>query len=143
MNYKMMGRFIGQITALEAVFMLPAMLISLCSGEQEALFGFLVTLGALVVVSLVLLLTCRSAGVLFGAKEGLVCVGLSWVTLSLLGCLPFYLSREIPRFIDAFFETVSGFSTFSSAFSGDSEFRVTRTSAIWLMKSSSRSPFIT
>jgi len=121
MNYKMMGRFIGQITALEAVFMIPAMVISLCCGEQNALFGFLVTLGSLVVISLMLLLTCRGGGQLFGAKEGLVCVGLSWVILSLLGCLPFYLSREIPRFMDAFFETVSGFTTTGSSILSDVE----------------------
>ena len=121
MNYKMIGRFIGQLTALEAVFMIPAMVISLCSGESEALFGFLVTLGALVLLSLVLLLSCRQAGQLFGAREGLVCVGLSWVILSLLGCLPFYLSREIPRFIDAFFETVSGFTTTGSSVLSDVE----------------------
>ena len=41
----------------------------------------------------------------------LVCVGVSWIIMSLLGCLPFWLSREIPRFIDAFFEIVSGFTT--------------------------------
>ena len=115
MNYKMMGRFIGQISALEAIFMLPAMLISLFCGESNALFGFLVALAALVVISLVLLLSCRGAGQLFGAREGLVCVGLSWVILSLLGCLPFYLSGEIPSFIDAFFETVSGFTTTDSS----------------------------
>ena len=121
MNYKMIGRFIGQITALEAVFMIPALLISLFCGESAALFGFLVTLGILIAVSLLLLLTCRSAGQLFGAKEGLVCVGLSWVILSLLGCLPFWLSREIPRFIDAFFETVSGFTTTGSSILADVE----------------------
>ena len=121
MNYKMMGRFIGQLTALEAVFMIPAMLISLGYGESEAVYGFLITLGALVALSLALLLSCRNAGQLFGAREGLVCVGLSWVILSLLGCLPFYLSREIPRFMDAFFETVSGFTTTGSSVLSDVE----------------------
>ena len=121
MNYKMIGRFIGQITALEAVFLIPALFISLFSGETAAVFGFLVTLGSLILLSLALLLSCRGAGQLFGAKEGLVCVGLSWVILSLLGCLPFYLSREIPSFIDAFFETVSGFTTTGSSILSDVE----------------------
>ena len=121
MNYKMMGRFIGQITALEAVFMIPAMIISLLYGESNALFGFLIATGAAAVISLVLLLSCRGAAQLFGAREGLVCVGLSWVILSLLGCLPFWLSREIPSFIDAFFETVSGFTTTGSSILSDVE----------------------
>ncbi len=115
MNYKMMGRFIGQIIAIEAAFLLPALLISAFSGETSAVTGFLCTLAIMIVLGALLLLTCRNAPKVFGAREGLVCVGLGWVVLSLLGCLPFYISREIPRFVDAFFETVSGFTTTGSS----------------------------
>ncbi len=115
MNYKMMGRFIGQIIAVEAVFMLPALLISAGCGESGAFKGFLYTLAIMLVLGGLLMLTCRQAGRIFGAREGLVCVGLSWVILSLLGCLPFWFSREIPKFIDAFFEIVSGFTTTGSS----------------------------
>ena len=45
------------------------------------------------------------------ARDGLVCVGLSWIVMSLFGCLPFWLSGEIPSFVDALFEIVSGFTT--------------------------------
>ena len=111
MNVKMMGKFISQMVAIEAVFMVPALIISLCMGEMAAVEGFLLTLGIMVLVSGVLYLSCRKAGRLFGAREGLVCVGFSWIILSLLGCLPFVFSGNIPKFIDAFFETVSGFTT--------------------------------
>ena len=111
MNFKMMGKFISQIIAIEAVFMIPALIISLCYGETAAVNGFVLTLVVMVAVSGVLYLSCRKAGSLFGAREGLVCVGFSWIALSLLGCLPFVISGNIPRFIDAFFETVSGFTT--------------------------------
>ena len=111
MNYKMMGRFIGLIVALEAVFMLPALIISACCGETAAMHGFLCTLAIMLVLGGILLLFCRKAGKLFGAREGLVCVGIGWATLSLLGCLPFWFSREIPHFMDALFESVSGFTT--------------------------------
>ncbi len=111
MNYKMMGKFMGQILMVEGVFMIPAMLISLGCGEYPAMWSFLITIAACAVVSLVLRLACKSAPSAFYAKEGLVCVGLSWIVLSLFGCLPFWLSREIPSFIDAFFEIVSGFTT--------------------------------
>ena len=121
MNYKMMGRFIGQIIAIEALFLLPALGISLYCGEAAAIKGFLYTLLIMVGLAGFLLLTCRNAGRIFGAKEGLVCVGFGWVTLSFLGCLPFYISREIPAFIDAFFETVSGFSTTGSSILSDVE----------------------
>ncbi len=115
MNFKMMGRFIGQIIAIEAVLMLPALGISLFSGEQAAVKGFLYALAIMVVLGGVLLLSCRKAGSIFGAREGMVCVGLSWFVLSLLGCLPFWFSGEIPHFMDALFETVSGFTTTGSS----------------------------
>ena len=57
----------------------------------------------------------RKAKQLFFVKEGLACVGLSWIAISLLGCLPFYISGEIPHFIDALFEMVSGFTTTGSS----------------------------
>ncbi len=111
MNYKMMGRFIAQILGIEAVFMIPALLISLYCGEWMAVRGFLMTLVLIVLASGLLFLICRKAPGSINAREGLVCVGLSWIVLSLFGCLPFYFSREIPSYIDALFEIVSGFTT--------------------------------
>ena len=111
MNLKMMGKFISQIIAIEGLFMIPALIISLCYGETAAALGFVYTLAIMIAVSGILFLLCRKAGRLFGAREGLVCVGFSWITLSLLGCLPFVFSGNIPKFIDAFFEIVSGFTT--------------------------------
>ena len=111
MNYKMMGRFISQILFLEAFFMIPALLIGLGYQEFSAVQAFGITMALILVVALVLYRICKGAPSAFYAKDGLVCVGVSWVVLSLLGCLPFYLSREIPRYVDAFFEIVSGFTT--------------------------------
>ena len=111
MNFKMMGRLMAQILTIESLFMLPALFISLYHGETAATQGFLYTLALMLVLEGALFLLCRKAPDGFYAKEGMVCVGLSWVILSLLGCLPFFISREIPSFIDAFFEIVSGFTT--------------------------------
>ena len=111
MNYKMMGRFIGKMLIVEAVFMLPALLISLFLGERSSARAFLVSVMAIALAAAVLLLVCRGSKNKFYAREGLVCVGLSWAIMSLLGCLPFYLSGAIPDFVDAFFEIVSGFTT--------------------------------
>lgn len=96
---------------VEAVFMIPALLISIFHEESEAVFGFLTGMVITVVTSALLYLICRKAKKGFYAREGLVCVGASWVVMSLLGCLPFYFSGEIPSFVDALFETVSGFTT--------------------------------
>ena len=121
MNYKMMGRFIAQILSVEGLFMLPALLISLFQGETAASEGFLYTIALTAAVSAVLFLLCRKAPNAFYAKEGLVCVGISWIVLSLVGCLPFYISREIPAYVDAFFEIVSGFTTTGSSILPDVE----------------------
>lgn len=111
MNYKMMGRFIGKMLIVEAVFMVPALLLSLFSGEHSSAWAFLISIIAVALAAAVLLFMCRGSKNKFYAREGLVCVGLSWAIMSLLGCLPFYLSGAIPDFVDAFFEIVSGFTT--------------------------------
>lgn len=115
MNYRMMGKFISQILMMEAVFMIPALLISMYYNEPAAIKGYVITLGILVVVIGILYLACKNAPSGFYAKDGLTCVGISWIVMSLLGCLPFYISREIPSYIDAFFEIVSGFTTTGSS----------------------------
>ena len=111
MNYKMTGRFLSMTLLIEAGFMIPAAIISLCQGETAALVAFLESIAITLAVAGLLGLLSRGAPKLFGARDGLVCVSLSWIVMSLLGCLPFFLSKEIPHFIDAFFEIVSGFTT--------------------------------
>ena len=111
MNYKMMGRFLAQILSIEGIFMIPALLISFFCGDAMAVTGFLWTLAVIIILALVLGLVSRGAPSAFYAKEGLVCVGASWIVLSAVGCLPFWISREIPSYVDAFFEIVSGFTT--------------------------------
>ena len=112
MNYKMIGRFMALIFALEALFMLPAYAIALHDGDTGARIAFLISGAAILALSGILFLLCRrekADG--FYAKEGLICVGLSWIGISVLGALPFYISGCIPSFIDALFEIASGFTT--------------------------------
>lgn len=111
MNYKMIGRFLAQILAVEGIFMIPAAVISFVCGEMQAFQAFLWTLLAIGLAVALLYRFCRGTKSRFYAKEGLVCVGISWIVLGLLGCLPFFLSREIPSYLDALFEIVSGFTT--------------------------------
>ena len=111
MNFKMMGRFIAQTLLIEILFMVPALLISLFSGETAAWQGFLLTIAVTLAVAGVLYLLCKSAPNALNAKEGLVCVGVSWIVMSMFGCLPFVFSGAIPRYVDALFEIVSGFTT--------------------------------
>ncbi len=115
MNYKMMGRFIAQTLFVEALFMIPALLISLFGGEAQSAWSFLYAIGATLAVAGLLWLTCKGAPNALSAKGGLVCVGISWIILSLFGCLPFVFSGAIPNYIDALFEIVSGFTTTGSS----------------------------
>lgn len=111
MNYKMMGRLIAQILILEGLFMIPALCISLFCGERAAAAGLLISIAAAVCLSGILYMLCKGAPSAFYATDGMISVAVSWIVLSLVGALPFYLSRAIPHFVDAFFETVSGFTT--------------------------------
>ena len=121
MNYKMTGRFIAQIIAIEGVFMLPALGISLFCREYNAAWGFVYTIAIIGVVAGLLFALCRKARTVFGARDGMASVGLGWIVLSLLGCLPFFFSGEIPNYIDAFFEIVSGFTTTGASILTDVE----------------------
>lgn len=110
MNFKMIGRFIAQILIIEAGMMVPALGISLTDGEKETT-AFAQSILLTAAAALVLFLLCRKAKRGLYAKEGYACVGLCWIAMSLLGCLPFVLSGTIPQYIDALFEMVSGFTT--------------------------------
>ena len=69
MNYKMMGRFIGKILMVEAVFMVPAMLISLFEGEFASVRAFMYSIGAIILVCGLLMLLCRGFKNKFYAKK--------------------------------------------------------------------------
>jgi len=111
MNYKMIGRLIALILAVEAFFMLPPMIICFVDGDYIAARAFIYSILIAIVVGALLHLLTRDAKPGFYAREGLVTVSMCWIVLSLVGCLPFIFSGDIPRFIDALFEIVSGFTT--------------------------------
>ena len=89
MNYKMMGKFISQILFVEAAFMLPALLISVLERNIPGIWGFALSIVITAAVAPFLYVLCRHAVRRFYAREGLVCVGMSWIFLSLMGGLPF------------------------------------------------------
>ncbi|MEA5039584.1 MAG: TrkH family potassium uptake protein [Clostridiaceae bacterium] len=109
MNYRMVWFLLRWIMRLEAVFMVPAMLISLQQGETASARALAGTIVLLMVCSF--LYNRKPSRREFFAREGFVSVGLTWIVVSLFGALPFTLSGAIPSYVDAFFETVSGFTT--------------------------------
>lgn len=112
MNYRMLIYLLSVILLIEAAFLLVPMLVAAIYGEP--VMPFLITVGILVAVSLPGILQ-KPKNTKIYAKEGFVTVALSWLLMSLFGALPFTLSGAIPSFVDAFFETCSGFSTTGSS----------------------------
>ncbi|MBP3728994.1 MAG: TrkH family potassium uptake protein, partial [Lachnospiraceae bacterium] len=112
MNYKSLCRFISLILVIVAGLMFPALILALAFHEPHAATAYWQSIGIILVLGGLFFLLSRGekAGD-FYEKEGLACAGLSWIIMGLTGALPFFLSREIPAYIDAFFETVSGFTT--------------------------------
>lgn len=107
----MIAKFIGKILLVEAAFMLPAYGISICRHEDAAARAFFITILLTLLVGGMFVIFTRGAKKGFHAREGLVCVGMSWIVLGLFGALPFFLSGAIPHYVDALFEIVSGFTT--------------------------------
>lgn len=109
MNYKMVIHTTGQILGVGAICLLASSCVSLLYLETDAIWLFISALiaGALFAVSRFF----KPNDAVFFAKEGLVTAALGWTILSLVGALPFYISGEIPSFVDSFFEIVSGLST--------------------------------
>ncbi len=108
MNYRMIAQLLGKVLCtIAAVLLLPA-IICLLYGESP--FPFLAVTLMMAACGAVLLRFRPKLQKIYAA-EGFVVVGLSWILLSLFGALPFVLSGDIPNYIDAVFETVSGFTT--------------------------------
>ncbi|MCH4095949.1 MAG: hypothetical protein LKE88_04805 [Acidaminococcus provencensis] len=128
MNYPVIGQVLSWILATEGMIMLLPCIISLIYHEDQGMVYF-----ALSLIAMVLGYTARRRKVenrTIYQREGFVAVGLSWVILSLYGALPFVLTGEIPSYLDALFEIVSGFTTTGSSILPDVE-ALSHTSLFW------------
>ena len=120
MNYRAIFNIIGKVLCTVAVFMVPALIISLCLRESMGAVGFVAAILACVAAGLPLAFLKAKRTDIY-AREGLVTVGLTWLLVSLLGALPFLISGAIPNYIDCVFETASGFTTTGATILGDVE----------------------
>ena len=118
MNYRVVLNILGKVLVVEAILLLfPA---AAALWYDEPIEPFLYTMLPLLILGGVLNHIRPKSNDLF-AREGFVVVGLSWVLMSAFGALPFVFSGDIPRYIDALFETVSGFTTTGSSILTDVE----------------------
>ena len=121
MNYKMISYIMGRLMVVVGLLMALPLIVSLIYGEYNALIAFIVPMVLLFIIGLMLSIR-KPRDMRIYAKEGFVTVGLSWLVVSLFGCIPFIISGLIPNFIDAFFETVSGFTTTGSSILSSADF---------------------
>ncbi len=110
MNYRMIFHTTGKVAIVLAVLLVIPMVLALCLSEA-CWWAFAITIGISLVIGLVLTLCLKPKTDVFFSKEGLIIVSLAWIYVSMIGALPFVISGAIPSYIDALFETASGFST--------------------------------
>lgn len=110
MNHKVVSYMVGRILHIEALLMLLPLAVSLIYKEKCSL-AFLITILIAITVGVLLTKLFGKNDKMLFAKEGFAIVALAWIAMSMIGALPFYISNEIPTYVDAFFETVSGFTT--------------------------------
>lgn len=119
MNYGSIRYIIGWILKVEAALMTLPMIVSVVYRERTGLYfvmAALLCLGAGVILSLK-----KPEKTTYYAKEGYISVALGWIVMSIMGCLPFVFSGEIPFFFDALFEIISGFTTTGASILTDVE----------------------
>lgn len=119
MNTKMIRYILAKMMGVEALLLLLPAIVSLFYQEFSGIY-FLIPSGILLVLYLLAGLKKPENRNIY-AKEGMVIVAGAWILWSLFGALPFTLSGSIPYYLDAFFETVSGFTTTGSTILSDIE----------------------
>ena len=128
MNYSVVIYILGWIMELEAAFLALPGIVSAIYGEAGG-FAFLwVALGSAVAGSMIVL--HKPKNMRFYLREGFVTVALSWILMSVIGCLPFVINGDIPHFADALFEMISGFTTTGATVVSDVE-ALTKGSLFW------------
>ena len=110
MNRRMVFYTVGHIATVEAALLLLPALVSLIYLEKSGI-SFLITAALSLTVGLAFILLFKPKSRMIYAKEGFAIVAYAWLLMSAIGALPFVIGGAIPSYVDAFFETVSGFTT--------------------------------
>ena len=111
MNRKIVFNIVGRMFEIMSLFLLLPLVVSIIYRETKSFFAFAVTIVISLLFGVFLRFFTRNYNKVMYAREGFLAVALVWLAASLVGCLPFLLSGEVTSFSDAFFETVSGFTT--------------------------------
>ncbi len=120
MNYRMIAHMLGLVLKIEAAAMILPLICCFIFNEGAVMISFVATIAICLATGTCLTVFSPNNKSLY-AKEGFVTVALSWLVISLVGTLPFIISKSIPSFVDAFFEMSSGFSTTGASILTDVE----------------------
>ncbi len=130
MNYRLLGKILGKIMILEAVLMLAPLAVSIVYKESFIhVIAFLIPIAALAVIGFLLQLT-KPKRVNLYQKEGFALTAMVWLVMTLFGAIPFVINGDIPHYIDAWFETMSGFTTTGASIITDIT-TISRSSLFW------------
>ncbi len=130
MNVSMIRYVLFQVMRIEGVFMLLPCIVSVIYGDSSGILApYLFVAIALITIGFIGSYF-KPKNMKIYLKEGCVSTALSWIIMSLFGCLPFFLSGEIPSFTDALFETISGFTTTGASILNNVE-GLSHTSLFW------------
>lgn len=128
MNYRMIAYILGWILIFEGLFMSVPVITAIIYTEP-VLWDYLLIMGICMLIGGLIIMKKPEKRRLY-AREGSVIAALSWIVISALGALPFVLSQEIPNYINALFETVSGFTTTGATILSDIE-KLSHASLMW------------
>ena len=109
MNLKMVTKTVGRLLKAEALLMLLPLMVSVYY-KENILYVYGIVIGLILAVGTLMTMPKPETKTIY-AREGFAIVSLSWIFMSVFGALPFVISGAIPSFVDALFETVSGFTT--------------------------------
>ncbi len=129
MNIKMLIYILGKVLLIEGILMVLPIVCGICYGEWSFL-NFYVACAVAYIIAGYLISFKKPKNMTVFIKDGCVATALSWVVLSIGGCIPFILTGEIPSFTDAMFETASGFSTTGASILTNVE-AMSHTSLLW------------
>ncbi len=119
MNYKKLGKILGKIMILEGILMLAPLIVSFVYGEDlRHKIAFIIPILLLAVIGFLLQLPTPRRDTLY-QKEGFALTASVWIIMTLFGAIPFVINRDIPNFVDACFEIMSGFTTTGASIVGD------------------------
>ena len=130
MEYKKLGRILGKIMILEAILMLAPLAVSLIYKESFIhVFAFLIPIAALTIIGFLLQIPKPERNTLY-QKEGFALTAMVWIVMALFGAVPFVINGDIPSYVDACFEMMSGFTTTGSSVITDIT-AVSRSTLFW------------